>query len=195
MAEFKPKKSVQKQGLVLEQRTGVDPHEGKFDPDKLGLEDWGDGFHVEATPVLIERDDRGIITRTTPFTEAVEKGMVPGIDTDGIPTAPKRQRTMQPIFRQEQIVDLLAGYMMRYFSSFPPGALPFNPLYEGIPISEALTEDTIFDPKDKMGLVHVPAHEVHEWLRKIIGARAKIINAKTGKKGYAGSINDMVSFS
>lgn len=191
---MKAKKSLQTKQWELQQRSGVDPHE-KFNPEKLGMEDWGDGFHVHAEPVLIERGPMGNIVRTTPVSEAYDKGMFAKLQQDAEMTA-KTVRPAPAIFKQENMVELLAGYLMTYYSRFKPNQLPYNPLYDGIPLSESKASKLIFEPgKAHAQLTHVPAHEVHEWLKMVLGKRASMINARTGKKGWSGDIETtLISF-
>jgi hypothetical protein len=107
--------------------------------------------------------------------------------------AEPRRRPSPSIMTQEKIVEMLAAYMMTYYSRFGPNQLPYNPLYDGIPLSESLASKYILEPnKSQAMLTHVPAHEVHEWLKKILAKRAQLVNARTGKKGYGTNIDDLV---
>jgi hypothetical protein len=93
----------------------------------------------------------------------------------------------------ENTVEMLAAYMMEYYSRFGPNQLPYNPLYDGIPLSESTASNLILEPhKTQAVLTHVPAHEVHEWLRKVLGKRASLVNARTGRKGVGPTLQDTV---
>lgn len=186
------KKSVPTKEFVLQERSDVDPHE-KFDPEALGMEDWGDGFHVNPEPVVIKRNLDGSIRRTIPISEAVPADLKPDMWKDGELLVADPIPQPAPRRPQEKVVEMLSGLLMQYYSQMPPGRLSYNPLYDGIPANEALSHDKILQPHELgSDLVHVPAHEVHEWLRKLIGKRAEIRNAKTGKLGWKGDISDLV---
>lgn len=189
------KKSYQKQVGELQERSDVDPH-GKFDPDELGMDDWGDGFHVQAEPVLIERGPGGQIVRTTPLSEAHAQGKLLRLHeqaAENAVEAPQRQRTPGTRKSQEKMIDLLAGLMMTYYSRYGPNQLPYNPLYDGIPLHESKANPLVLQPgKTSATLVHVPAHEVHDWLKQVFAKRADLVNARTGRKGWTGDINDLV---
>ena len=190
------KRSYQKRPVVLQERSDVDAH-SEFNPEDLGLEDWGEGFHVQAEPVLIERHTDGRIARTTPLSEAHRQGKFLKLADEAAADAVEVPgRAPSPIFNQEKVVDILAAYMMAHFARFGPNQLPYNPLYDGIPLSESVASNLILEPgKSQAVLTHVPAHEVHEWLRKVIGKRAQLRNAKTGRQGWSGDINTtMVTF-
>lgn len=185
----KPKKS-----FVLKERSDVDPHQG-FKPEELGMEDWGEGFYVNPEPVVIERNEDGSLKRTTPISEATPDQLIPKIWQDGQIVEAEAIQKPRPAPKrpQEKVVALLAGLLMRYYASLQPGQIAYNPLYDGIPADASVTDDKILDPKrDGHGLVHVSAEEVHSWLKQIIGKRAQIRNAKTGKLGWQGDIKDLV---
>lgn len=191
---MKAKRSLQTNQWELKQRSGVDPH-AEFNPEKMGMEDWGDGFFVNPEPVLIERGAQGQIVRTTPITEAHERGLlIPKQFKDGeLIEAEPRRRPSPSIMTQEKMVELLAGYLMTYYSRFGPNQLPYNPLYDGIPLSESAASKYILEPgKSHATLTHVPAHEVHEWLKKVLAKRATMVNARTGKKGFGTNIHDTI---
>lgn len=189
---FKGKKSVPKQSFEITERSDVDPHQG-FDPEELGMEDWGDGFYVHAEPVVIERNPDGAIARTTPLSEATPHQLFPSkfdagsepIEAEPVPKMSKRRM-------QAKTVDMMAGLLMVYYSRLKPGQIAYNPLYDGIPLEESLAGDLILEPnKTDAQLTHVSASEVHEWLKKLLGKRAELINHKTGQKGWSGDISDL----
>lgn len=189
------RKEVPQRSFDLEERSDVDPHE-KFDPEKLGLEDWGDGFHVEVEPVVIERNELGAIKRTTPISEATPHQLMPARFDEHNNLREEAKPKPTPRRMQEKVVDMMAGLLMRYYSDLPPGAIHYNPLYDGIPADEYLADDRVLEPnKLNAKLVHVPAHEVHIWLKKLLAKRAQIINTRTGQRGWNGDISDLqVSF-
>ncbi len=188
----KAKKSVPKKEFVLKERSDVDPHEG-FDPDKLGMEDWGDGFYVNKEPVIVERNQDGSLRRTTPISEATPDMLTRKVWKDGEIVEAEPVQSPAPRRPQETVVKMLAALLMRYYSEMPPGALSYNPLYDGIPADSFLGDDKILEPnKTNANLVHVSAEEVHSWLRQLIGKRAEIRNAKTGQHGWKGDISDLM---
>lgn len=172
---------------TLLERSDVDPHE-KFNPEDLGMEEWDDGFFVNPEPVLIERGPAGNIIRTTPISEAPPEKLFPSMFKDGelIETDPIPKPTAKR--PKEQVVEMLAGLLMRYYGSLKPGQIAYNPLYDGIPASVAMTDPFVLQP-DVRGdtLVHVPAHEVHQWLKQLIYKRATV---RSGS-GFQGDISDL----
>ena len=190
------RKSTPKQSFEIQERSDVDPHE-KFDPEKAGMVDWGDGFYVEVEPVVIERDQRGAIARTTPLSEATPSQLFPGrFDDAGEPIIADPVARPGPRRMQSKVIEMMAGLLMRYYSEMPPGRLPYNPLYDGIPADEYLSHDRVLEPnKLNADLVHVSAGEVHTWLKKLLAKRAQIINTKTGKTGWSDDLSNLsVSF-
>jgi hypothetical protein len=178
---------------VLKERSDVDPHKsGQFDPEELGMEDWGDGFFVNPEPVVIERGPDQEIVRTTPISEASPEQLFPGHFKEGelikaLPNQPIKKLSRP----KEQVVEMLAGLLMHYYSKQPPGLLAFNPLYDGIPADVALGDNYILQPNLRGDqLVHVSAHEVHQWLKQLIARRAKITTQ--GASGYRGDISDLM---
>lgn len=194
MSDKKPfKASKPTKSFTLQERSDVDPHDG-FKPEELGMEDWGDGFFVNPEPVVIERNEDSSIKRITPISEATPSQLEPKVWKDGqIVEAEAVQKPSAAKQRpKETVVQLLAGLLMRYYSEMGPNQLPYNPLYDGIPAKEALHDDWVFQPEKKNAeLVHVSATEVHEWLKKVIGKRADVMNLKQGKHGYTSDLSDL----
>lgn len=186
------RKDVPKRSFELEERSDVDPHD-EFDPESLGMEDWGDGFYVEAEAVVIERNDDQSIKRTIPLSEAEPHQLFPQhFDLNNNPIEENMPSRPAPTRMKEKTVHLMAGLLMTYYARFRPGELPYNPLYDGIPAEEALSSDFILQPgKTNAQLVHVSAPEVHEWLKRVLAKRAEIINTRTGAGGWSGDLQDL----
>lgn len=189
------KRSYQEKPLELKERSDVDPHEA-FDPDALGMEDWGEGFHVQAEPVLIERHPDGRIARTTPLSDGYAREKLLRMHEEAQSTAveaPQRERQRGTQFTQRKMIEMLAGLLMTYYSKFAPGQIPYNPLYDGIPLAESKVGSMILQPNQTGAqLTHVSAGEVHEWLKQVLAARAELVNTRTGRKGWNGDLNDLV---
>lgn len=185
MSKDRLKASHPKKSYVIEERSDVDPHE-KFDPLKAGLEEWGENFYVEPEPVVVERDIKdGRIVKTTPLSEIDGEAQATRVYKDGeLIVADPIQRMPKPQRAKDKTVHLMAGLLMRYYSSLKPGQIGFNPLYDGIPAKEILTDKWILQPeKTNAELVHVSAAEVHEWLKKLLAGRMQLINQKNKQTG------------
>lgn len=173
--------------FVLVERSDVDPHQ-KLDSDVLG-EHLGEGFFLSG-PVLVERDRRGAIKRTTPLEELTPEQLRAGsTDPKVVDELPARKPRTQD--QRQKAVEMMAGHLLTWYASKKPGQVPYNPLYDGIPIEAALDGAHLLDPKDKNGLVHVSATEVHEWLRQVLGKRMDIVNTRTRQRGWQGDIGDL----
>lgn len=194
MSNEKLKPSYPKKSYVIEERSDVDPHE-KFDPAKEGLEEWGENFFVAPEPVVVERDVQdGRIVRTIPLSEATQEDVMPKVYKDGELIVADPVQRMAPKRMKDKTVHLMAGLLMRYYSTLAPGQIAFNPLYDGIPAKAILTDKWILQPeKTNAELVHVSAAEVHEWLKKLLSERMKLINQKNKQSGaFMDDISDTI---
>lgn len=172
---------------TLVERSDVDPH-APFDPEALGMDEWYPGFFVNPEPVVIERGQRGEIVRTTPISEAPPQLLFPGKFKDGELIEANPIQKIGAKRPKEMVVEMLAGLLMTYYGSMKPGQIAYNPLYDGIPASVALSDAFILQPEVRGdSLVHVSAGEVHSWLKQLIWKRAEI---RSGP-GYKGDISDL----
>ena len=186
------KASHPKKSYVIEERSDVDPHE-KFDPADLGMEEWDENFWVNPEPVVVDRGPDGRILRTTPLSEATPEDIGPKIFKDGELIEADPIPTPTPRRMQDKTVHLMAGLLMRYYASLAPGQIGYNPLYDGIPAKAILGSKWDLQPeKTNAELVHVSAAEVHEWLKKLLATRAKIIDDKHGQKGYKDDLSNTI---
>lgn len=175
---FKPTQSV------IDERSDFDPHR-PVKADDLG-EDWGDGFFVEAEPVLVERDARGEIVRTTPLSE------IPGVQMHGVATArTDTEDTSKPVSlsrdERRKLVDSLALRLFNYYKRQPKGQ-GFNPFHDGIPeIADADPLNLSPGKSEAVVMKQLATDtEIFLWLRKFVGARAEVIDKNRGN-----GVNDL----
>jgi hypothetical protein len=145
-----------------------------------GKEDWGDGFHVDPVPVLVQRGRDGSIIRTTPLNE------IPGVHLSGgklvpdEPTAPKEvdaKPTPVPLSTadREKLVGILATRLWRYYKDRGPNDPRYNPFRDGIPELPAGSPEHL-QPLPGTPLYPATDGQIRDYLRRFVAQRATVIN-------------------
>lgn len=171
---------------VLVERSDIDPHQ-RISQDMLG-EHLGDGFFMNYEPVRIIRDPRtGRITRTQSmgeFRAEQERGLAQ-MRPDQIEEAKEALPVLKPktTSQRDQLVAVLAT---RLFKDFEKQLIDNpqrpNPLRDGIPVYADGSWLLELDPKQasQVRRLVVPPGTVYEWIKAMLGARAKLVNKKRG---------------
>lgn len=155
------------------------------DLDNLG-EDWGDGFHVDVEPVLVERGADGEIVRTTPLSEVEEQREKEFYEAEAAPpieVAPVHSPTPMTPVQREKVVRIMAVRLFKEYAGRAPEDPRYNPLYHGIPDVPPGSPQSL-QPIPGTKMYPATNSQVMEWLKtNVIGARAKFTDQRIGE-GY-----------
>lgn len=172
----------------IEERSDVDKHAKVTDSD-LGDEDWGDGFVVDAEPVVVLRGKDGGIVRTVPLSEHMER-MSEVQEAQPEPLTAEPVVTPTPLSRKDRdkLVAILAGRLFKWYAEQPRRPDKYNPVYDGIP-KLPTGSDRNLQPLPGTDLYPATPYQVLEWLKvDVIGPRVQIQNKKRGFDGYRPSL-------
>lgn len=167
---------------TIEERSDVDPHEN-LDKGKLG-EDWGDGFFVSDELVLVERDNRGVIRRTTPLSEVpfLEQRDEPLTKEDIVEGKPQAKPAELSRAEKAKLVDILAYRLVKeYKSRLATGGGQWNPYRDGIPKSMMSGKIPTIPGTD---MVPATDGQVFEFFKKIVADRVTVIEKNKGYGDY-----------
>lgn len=160
----------------------------KVKADDLG-EDWGDGFFVEAEPVLVDRDAKGAIIRTTPLSQVPALAHL--VTGDEAPPIEGRLKIEpKPLSRADRnkLVEVLALKLFNWYKRQPPNPSKYNPVHDGIPDVPPGSPEGL-QPLPGSNLYPATPGQVIEWLKTtVIGPRVQVINKKQGWEGYRPSL-------
>lgn len=164
-----------------------------------GKDDWGDGFHVDPEPVLVQRGRDGGIVRTTPLSE------IPGVhfSRGGLQQDPdlitpqqaeakvktvEAKETPVPLSRsaRTKLVEILANRLFHYYRSRGPQDPRFNPFRDGIPELPAGSPAHL-QPLPGTDLYPATDGQIMDYLRRFVGQRASVIN----RQRFGGGIEDL----
>ena len=155
----------------------------RVNPDDLG-EDWGEGFHVETEPVIVDRGPDGEIVRTRPLSEVEFEAeqeweaqqAAPPIEVDPV-IAPSPMNHKD----REKLVRILAVRLFKEYAGRSPEDPRYNPIYDGLPQVPPGSPQTL-QPIPGTKMYPATHGQVLEWLKTdVIGARAKIQNHRIGQ--------------
>jgi hypothetical protein len=134
--------------------------------------DLGEGFLMQETPVLVQRDARGSIVRTTPLNE------LPGVDYyRGEIEEQAPSETPAELTRDERakLIDVLALKLFNYYRAMPPEQAKYNPFYDGLPDLPAGSPEHL-QPLPTTQLYPASDGQIYQWLQRFVGQRAQVIN-------------------
>lgn len=172
----------------LQERSDIDQHQSKTgilrQLEDMGAEDWGDGFLVEPGFVKVTRDKRtGAIIRTTPLHEI--PGMVDRDDYEPVTGRTRPTPVGLGMEAREQLVDILAFRLFKYYKDMGPSPTYYNPVYDGIPDAPPGSAENL-QPLPGTKLFPATPGEVFLWMKtKVIGPRAELVNKRQGRTGFA----------
>lgn len=181
----------------LEERSDIDS-DFAISADDLG-NDWGDGFFVQEEPVLIKRDSRGNIVRTIPLSEVeylremrinaekiAEAGLVKEVEPVKSPGT--RLNTEQ----RNQLVFIIAKRLCDWYMENMDDITGLNPVRDGIPTCAVHKDGCPLSGCEKIRSVrrkYASPYEVLQWLTRVVGDRAKIVNKRQDWRGYTPDIS------
>lgn len=162
---------------VIEERSDFDRDLSVRAKD-LG-EDWGDGFFVDAEPVIVDRGPDGSIVRTTPLSERVSQL------EEAPPEVQRPVVATKPLSREDRdkLVFILAKRLFDHYKSLPPMIDKFNPIYDGIPDLPVGAARTL-TPRPGTQLYDATPQQVFDWLKRFVAKRVEITNKRQGWEGY-----------
>jgi len=145
-----------------------------------GKEDWGDGFHVDPVPVLVQRHPDGSIARTTPLNE------IPGVHFESGRLKPDEvlepkevdaKPTPVPLSTsdREKLVGILALRLYNYYRERGPRDPRYNPFRDGIPELPAGSPEHL-SPLPGTPLYPATDGQIRDYLRRFIVERVTVIN-------------------
>lgn len=143
-----------------------------------GQEDWGDGFFVQPEPVIVFRDNAGVIMKTVPLSEVpgvhVERG---GLKPDKPPVEVAPVPTPVPLStaNREKLVTILANRLFKYYWNREPKDLRYNPFRDGIPELPAGAPEH-FQPLPGTQLYPCTKAQVYAYCRSVVADRVTVIN-------------------
>jgi hypothetical protein len=163
-------------------RSDFDEHSDDY--SALG-EDLGDGVYAAEEPVKMYRDARGNLIRTVPLSEVAEEearmredGLL-GEDPPPMVGAPSMSPVPMQRHEREDVVDAMALKLYLWYQEQPPG-LMYNPIYDGIPHNTSGSDPKALHMRQgDSALKPASTIEILEWFKRIIGARAEIVNEQT----------------
>lgn len=144
-----------------------------------GKEDWGDGFHVDPVPVLVQRAPDGSIVRTTPLNEipgvSFSKGRL--VDEAAPPLEVEARPTPVPLSTsdREKLVGILATRLYRYYRDRGPNDPRYNPFRDGIPELPAGSPEHL-QPLPGTPLYPATDGQIKDYLRRFIVDRVTVVN-------------------
>lgn len=149
-------------------------------------EDWGEGFTAFTEFAHVLRGPDGEITNVTPLSE------IPGVDftpltDDEIYVADERP-ALVPMTRKQrhQFIAILTSRLFKYYQQLPPDYKGYHPFRDGIPEGLQNADPKNLAPKE-VPMMPATNGQIYEWLYKVVGARATIVN----KRKYGRGIQDM----
>ena len=144
-----------------------------------GMEDWGDGFHVDPVPVLVTRGPDGGITKTTPLNE------IPGVSFQGgklvneedLIKEVAEKPTPVTLNRSDRhkLVAILATRLYNYYRERGPNDPRFNPFRDGIPELPAGSPEHV-QPLPGTPLYPATDGQIMDYLKRFVGDRATVVN-------------------
>ena len=149
--------------------------------------DLGEGFLVHDEAVLVERGFDGGITRLTPLSE------IPGVDhqrgDEPEPVEAETKTTLYPINREDRrkMVAILSHRLLNHYKS--PLAMKgqaFNPVRDGLPDAPSGSFEHL-QPLPGTELYPASMSQVYNWLTKVVGDRATVIN----KNRFGSGVEDL----
>ena len=172
---------------TLVERTDID-HHANLKASQFG-ESLGNGFFLNPTPQVIERDATGAIRRMTPLPEWQRKAERFLEERDKIepivgPTLPEVK--LLPYAARERLVELMALRLFEMYQATLGDMAAPNPIRDGIPTTRGGQPVFEIDPRN-LDIVRKQATpmEVLEWIKAIIGQRFQQLNKKNRwPKGY-----------
>jgi hypothetical protein len=172
-------------GRVITERSDFDRDLSVRSGD-LG-EDWGDGFFVDAEPVIVQRDVEGEIVRTTPLSEHLsnqERLLEQQVEEAREPVI-----TPQPLNREQRdkLVFVLAKRLFDFYREMGPNPMRYNPVYDGIPTRPRGVGQSIV-PRPGTQLYDATPLQVFDWLKEWVRERVEITNKRQGWEGYRPTI-------
>jgi hypothetical protein len=189
-------RAVEPEAIVLEhkrdivERSDVDRHDPRalreLLLDEETHEDWGDGWYVNAEPVLVERGASGEIVRTTALSEVMPTDEQVA---EGEPIQGRTRVTPTPLNAadRDKVVFILASKLFKWYASQPPHPSRYNPIHDGIPDLPAHSPQNL-QPMPGTNLFPATPGQVMEWLKGVIGKRAEVQNRKIGRDTYRPSL-------
>ena len=146
-----------------------------------GKEDWGDGFHVDPVPVLVQRAPDGSIVRTTPLNEIpgvhLERGKLVKEDEGPIEVDAKPTPVPLSTSDREKLVGILTRRLYNYYRERGPGDPRYNPFRDGIPELPAGSPEHL-QPLPGTPLYPATDGQIKDYLRRFIVERVTVINTK-----------------
>ncbi len=149
-------------------------------------EDWGGGMNVFPEFAHVLRGPDGAIVRVTPLSE------IPGVEMtehqkELAAEVVDAKETPVPMTRDQRhkFISVLATRMYHYYFQLARDYPGFHPFRDGIPDLPAGSPKNIA-PKGQQ-LYSATDAQIYQWLYKVVGARATLIN----KRKYGSGIQDI----
>lgn len=149
-------------------------------------EDWGEGFTAFTEFAHVLRGPDGEITNVTPLSEIPGVKMTPLKEEEIYVADEKPARVPLNRKQRHQFVSILTGRLFKYYNQLPPDYKGYHPFRDGIPEGLQNWDPKNLSPKD-VPLFDATNGQIYDWLYKVVGARASIVN----KRKYGSGIQDM----
>lgn len=151
-----------------------------------GKEDWGDGFYVEPSPVLVQRGPDGSIIRTTPLSE------IPGVEFSGgklVEEGDIKEVAAKPTpvtlsrADRQKLVAILARRLYHYWRERGPNDPRYNPFRDGIPELPAGSPQHL-QPLPGTPLYPATDSQIYDYAVRFIGDRVTVIDKQRFGRGH-----------